>query len=302
MYPESIKKGSKGGTILTKLRVGLTAIALVAVLAGVTASSAVSGSGPSDAMTLPLAIFVNQLELSPEQMLRVRDLLRNVLDQVDALELLRSEFQDAMIAFQGTREELADKVVSFGERIRTEQRTLRETAAATVDELKDTLTIRQGEIIGSFVRERLPGLVPSLGHVQARAPGPMLEGIRQRIESLREAWDEDAGLGERARREQQRLEALRRERDEDADMEAETRDEQRRLEGLRERIAQMLEGMIREQMQDAREGALDAPRMPTRPGPGFDVAAGLPERFVTLLRGIVDVLEQKLQINAVTSL
>lgn len=129
-------------------RIGL-ALAVVGALAAIPAST----QGVSDAATsregvrLPLLIAVNRLELSKAQMETLRDAIRGVLDERGALETRRAAFEDEMIAFRGTAAELDSRLSSWNVEMDAARAHFRETAAAAVDTVKSTLTMKQGEIL-----------------------------------------------------------------------------------------------------------------------------------------------------------
>ncbi|UCF10514.1 MAG: hypothetical protein JSW65_02230 [Candidatus Bipolaricaulota bacterium] len=260
---------------MSKLRVGIALVLLAGVLVGATASSAVSVRSEGSDATLPLAILVNRLQLTPEQMRVVRDRLADVLTQVDAMDRKRAAFEDEMIRFDGTREELEERLTTFHEETAADHEALRETVRTAVEELKDTLTIRQGEIIAGFVREvslgqfgaapdqRMRSAVPRDPIFVARRGGDdpvdmadFLRGIRNRIADAREGGDritDDSAMAE-----------------------------------LRERI-EALRGRLRVTLREM-------PAM--RRMEGQHLGGGdLPERVVDLLRQLLNILDQKLSLG-----
>ncbi len=132
-------------------RIGL-ALAVVGALAAIPAStqgvSGTPGAATSrDGVRLPLLLAVNRLELSKTQMETLRDAIRGVLDERDALEAKRAAFEDEMIAFSGTAAELDSRLAVWNAEMDAARAQLREGAAAAVETLKSTLTMKQGEIL-----------------------------------------------------------------------------------------------------------------------------------------------------------
>ena len=187
---------------MKRMRIAAVVVLLVGTLVGVTATSTMSVQTERNESTLALAIFVNRLELSPEQMRTVRDHLTDVLAAVDAIEQRRASFEDEMIRFRGSSEELDERLLAFREETAAAHDALQETLRSAVDDLKDTLTIRQGEIIARFVHElRSRQAVPAVGFgplsvERSASPGrvivsreengllALLRGIRGRITAL----------------------------------------------------------------------------------------------------------------------
>jgi hypothetical protein len=104
---------------------------------------------------LDLLVLVDRLELSPAQMRQGHDLLAGVLDVATSLQADRKSFTQELIRFNGTGKELDALVAGFDARATKKLASLRESANKVLDELKDILTVRQGEIL----RE---GLGPSI--------------------------------------------------------------------------------------------------------------------------------------------
>jgi hypothetical protein len=292
---------------MRKLRIVLTALTLVGVLAGVTASSVVSVAPPTDDdMTLPLAIFVNRLELTPEQMSEVQDALHSVLSQVDAIEAARAAFELEMIRFQGSQDELDDALFGFREEMGELQEALGGAAREAVERLRDTLTIRQGGIIQEFLGTHLHlrgALDGEIDLPRGRALGARIEGreemsmmARRMMAGLRERM---ASIGSRERM------RLGEEIEEDDSM-GMMRDRDRRVEQeqpVRERLMEMRE-QVRERLGDRTEDgeAEDA-------GSILDVRRDLaivrpmrmPDRVVEILRGLQEILDQKLQFETTST-
>jgi len=144
-----------------------------------------SSTTTDTAVDLGLLVQVNRLELSPAQMRQVHDLLAGVLDVATSLQADRKSFEQELIRFNGTEKELDALVAAFGARATKKLASLRESANKVLDELKDILTVRQGEIL----RE---GLGPSIV-----SRGSLLGAGRLGAEGgLREMRGQTRGLGQ----------------------------------------------------------------------------------------------------------
>lgn len=150
------------------LRVGLVLVVLGA-LAAIPASTQVTsrGAGPADARAgdnLAIVLLVNRLELSTAQMETLRATIQGLLDERAVLESKRSDFEREMIAFRGTAEELDVRIAAYDATMTEARKGFRSKAADAVDTLKETLTMKQGEIL----RQEIPGLLGNLDAVSMR--------------------------------------------------------------------------------------------------------------------------------------
>jgi len=187
-------------------------VLLLGVIAAIPASTQVlfrSTEASDDAVDLQLLVLVNRMELTAEQMEEIHGILAGLLAERDANELRRAEFEQEMIAFQGTAEELDEILETFRSEMqeRTESaQTLRQEA---IEQIKEILTAKQGELLDQvfpgFLGDRA-GFVqrpsqPFLGRLQAdgttdgrpRALDEMeerLERYPERLERLQQRMDE----------------------------------------------------------------------------------------------------------------
>ncbi len=155
-------------------------LAVLAAVAAIPASTQVLTSGAQTANApagsrLPMLLVVNRLELSKTQMETLRSTIRGLLDQKAALDEKRANFETEMIAFNGTAEELDALVAGFEVEMAAARASLREMVSAAVDTLKETLTMKQGEIL----TDAFPGLLDRLdtlsGGTTAAAPQAILK-------------------------------------------------------------------------------------------------------------------------------
>lgn len=146
----------------------LSMVIVVGMIAAIPASTQIlSGAGgeSSDGANLPMLILVNRLELSGEQMQALQGLLTDLLDEKETIDALRAEFEDVMIRFNGTGEELDELLVTFREDQQASAAALHESVEASLDEIRDLLSINQGIAL----REALPrllggGILPGSDH------------------------------------------------------------------------------------------------------------------------------------------
>jgi hypothetical protein len=99
------------------------------------------------AVKLPMVLLVNRLELSRQQMETLLSTINGLLDQTAVLDRKRDAFEQEMIAFSGTAEELDARLAAFRTEMKAARTVLVQEMAAAVATLKDTLTMKQGEIL-----------------------------------------------------------------------------------------------------------------------------------------------------------
>jgi hypothetical protein len=164
-------------------------VALLGALAALPASTQelLGESQPSSdvaAVKLPMVLLVNRLELSRQQMETLLSTINGLLDQTAVLDKKRDAFEQEMIAFSGTSEELDVRLAAFRTEMKTSRTVLGQEMAAAVATLKDTLTMKQGEILtAAFPRivGRLDAALPDSTSVapQAQSVGPRAMAVGQ---------------------------------------------------------------------------------------------------------------------------
>jgi hypothetical protein len=124
-------------------------VVILGLLAIVPASAQLDTTQDTDASNLGLLITINRLELTTDQMQQIRDILAGVLDEANALKDGRNAFEQEMLRFNGTGEELDVLVEAFRMEQSTQASALQEKAQGALDDLKEILTLKQGETLGS---------------------------------------------------------------------------------------------------------------------------------------------------------
>ncbi|MBU1050769.1 hypothetical protein KKG90_12175 [Candidatus Bipolaricaulota bacterium] len=140
----------------------LSMMLVVGLIAAIPASTQIladaateNSAGTADASNLPLLILVNRLELSQEQTIALRGILSNLIGERGKSEKLAADFEQTMISFTGTTEELDALLATFREDQQALAGTLRESIASSLDEVRDLLSINQGRVL----QETLPQLM-----------------------------------------------------------------------------------------------------------------------------------------------
>jgi len=140
----------------------LSMVIVVGTIAAIPASTQIlfgSGGKSSDESNLPMLILVNRLEMSEEQMEGLYSILTDLLDEREQIDVLQTEFEDAMIEFNGKGEELDEMMVTFREDRQALAVAIRESLTTSLDAARDILSINQGIV--------LQGALPSLLGVDA---------------------------------------------------------------------------------------------------------------------------------------
>jgi len=137
----------------------IASLVLVAgLLIAIPASTQMLGSrngSEEGAVDLGMLVTVNRLELSQEQMIELKDLIDGLLAEKEAMEGLKTQFEEDMIAFNGSSEELDERLAAFRESQAEAATILRASAAEALDGAKDLLSINQGEVIREALQSKL---------------------------------------------------------------------------------------------------------------------------------------------------
>jgi hypothetical protein len=127
-------------------------LAVLGALAAIPASTQVllgnsPSSGDEAGVSLPMVLLINRLELSRQQMETLLSAINGLLDQTAVLDQKRGVFEQEMIAFSGTAEELDVRLAAFQTEMNAARAVLSQEMAVAIATLKDTLTMKQGEIL-----------------------------------------------------------------------------------------------------------------------------------------------------------
>lgn len=173
---------------------------MIAAIPASTQTLSEPGGESSDSSNLPMLILVNRLELSEEQMEELRDILTGLLEEKEGMDALRSEFEESMISFNGTGEELDELLSEFREDQATLADAMRESIETSLDEVRDLLSINQGIAL----REVLPRLLERGASLQPGRGASRLQNTPEmmgnRMPSLPMGRDFSSNLGQMGNR------------------------------------------------------------------------------------------------------
>lgn len=171
----------------------VTLVLLLAAIAAIPASTQVlfrSGGADDDSVNVGMLVLVNRMELTLEQMEEISGVLEGILAEREALELRRAEFEEDMIAFDGTAEELDEILEAFQAETQEQIELARSEAEEAIDRIKEILTAKQGELLDEIFPGFLGG-TPGVGRLAERQEaedatglrGQLLERIQGRLEN-----------------------------------------------------------------------------------------------------------------------
>ncbi len=108
---------------------------------------------------IDLIILIDRMNLSTDQMQALHDALARVVEQANGLKDITTSFRQDLIKFQGDENALNTLIQNYRTKIREAMNSVHEQAQKALDSLKDSLTIRQGELL----REALMSPTPRMG-------------------------------------------------------------------------------------------------------------------------------------------
>ena len=157
---------------MRKVIVSGTMAVLIGLLLAVPLSAQMAGAPVDKPATqlqdMRMLVLVDRMNLSPEQMQQLHTALTNIVDQASGLKNLAASFRQDLINFHGTNDQLNALVDQYREKMHTAMTDLHEKFKTTLDSLKTTLTIEQGELL----REALMPAAPRMGMMNGK-PGWM---------------------------------------------------------------------------------------------------------------------------------
>ena len=185
-----------------------------------------SANGDDVGSSLPLLVLVNRLELTTDQMEEMRDVLLGMQESRQEQQARIEAFEQEMIAFDGSAEELDERLEIFRAESREQAELATERVADASDRLAEILTFKQGEILQSA----LPGLLAGGESIGMHVSSEALQqgGMRGRMPQTSLRGMEEESLGSSLR---QRMKAR---------IEEQFEDRPEVLEGLRERFGGLL--------------------------------------------------------------
>ena len=132
---------------------------------------------------LNLIILIDQMNLSTDQMQALHDALARVVEQASGLKDIAASFRQDLIKFQGDEDALNALIQDYRAKIRAAMTNIREQAQEAMNSLKDSLTIKQGELLREALMSPTPrmGITPEsgwMGKPQGLPPRPGFIGTR----------------------------------------------------------------------------------------------------------------------------
>jgi len=131
----------------------------VTLITGLMTTIPLYAQGPGDDQEgerLRLVILIDQLELTPTQMSKVHDILAGLIepDLTDNIVSSREELFQELIQFNGSREELKELLEDYKDELTEHRASIKGRMEEAFGQLKDVITIRQGEILKAALLQR----------------------------------------------------------------------------------------------------------------------------------------------------
>jgi hypothetical protein len=151
--------------------------ALAAIPASTQALRGTTSSSDDAGVDLQMVLLVNRLELSRQQMETLHSAILGLVEKSNVLGGKRSAFEQEMIAFSGTAEELDVRLAAYRQEMKTARDALHQDQIAAIDTVKDTLSMKQGEIL-TAAYPGITGLLP--WSLSTDSSDALLQGNRAR--------------------------------------------------------------------------------------------------------------------------
>ncbi len=160
-----MKKAWIIGSVIVAVGLLCTGIAFAITSVGTPRTAAAALSDPSavGAADIPTLVLIDRLQLSRDQMQKVHDILSGLVDEVTAFQTKTQALADDLLTFNGTEEELNQKLESFKSDLGTPVRD-------AIKQLGDVLTFRQGKLLQQTLKARLTRLADNAAAARAAAP------------------------------------------------------------------------------------------------------------------------------------
>jgi hypothetical protein len=112
---------------------------------------------------IALLRLLSEMELSRDQLETLHGMVTDLQARRGEILQAQLELRDFLMQYQGSRDDLAEQLEPYEEKIAQARKGFRETLASSVDRLKDLLTLKQGEILREFLMKRftrMPSAAP----------------------------------------------------------------------------------------------------------------------------------------------
>jgi hypothetical protein len=106
-------------------------------------------------MEIALLRVMNEMGLNRDQLTSLKEIVSQLQISRQAVLQAQQELRDFLVRYQGGREDFAQAVKPYDEKIAQAQATFRGHLQTTVEKAKDLLTLRQAEILHEFVQRHM---------------------------------------------------------------------------------------------------------------------------------------------------
>ena len=116
------------------------------------------------AKEIALLRLLGEMELSRDQLEALHGMVAELQTRRQEILQTQLELRDFLMQYQGSREDLTEQLQPYEEKVAQARRGFRESLASSVDRLKDLLTLKQGEVLRTF-------LMKHIARMKSAAPG-----------------------------------------------------------------------------------------------------------------------------------
>lgn len=189
---------------MKKVKRTVSLIVLLGLFTALVTSGQMGTQATEDDLNLQLLITVNRMELSRDQMEALHGILAGVLEEVNSLEIDREVFEQEMLAFTGTGEELDELLETHRETMEDKATSRQQTLQAALDEIQGLLTMEQGKILergfpgfgllfGGQERRLAPSGTAMAGPLTRHSEHNGRAALQEQLQQLRERIQERLG-------------------------------------------------------------------------------------------------------------
>ena len=120
---------------------------------------------------IALLKLINEMGLSSEQLKTLQQMISELLAKRQAIVQAQLDLRDFLLEYQGSPDKLAEALKPYEEKVEGARQAFREALQSSVDQLKDLLTLRQGEVLREFLQKRFSVRMKGLKPEPSEVPG-----------------------------------------------------------------------------------------------------------------------------------
>lgn len=106
-------------------------------------------------MEIGLLRLINEMGLSRDQIASLKEIVSELRTSQEAVLQAQQELRDFLVRYQASREEFAQAVKPFDEKVAQAREALEQKLDTAIEKAKNLLTLKQAEILRKFIRDRI---------------------------------------------------------------------------------------------------------------------------------------------------